>query len=58
MVTSGRKVRVQGELPPTVLDVAWEPAGLVKPAPAVTTAVLSPDIRRCTHGAVHVRLGG
>lgn len=57
-VTSGPKVGVQGELPLTVLDAAWEPAGLVEPAPAVATAVPRPDIWRHIHGAQHVCLGG
>ena len=58
MVTSGLKVRGQGEMSVTALDAVWEPAGLVEPAPAVTTTVLSPDIRRCTRGAARTGLGG
>lgn len=58
MVTSGPKAGVQEELPLTTLNAAWEPAGLVEPALAVATTVLSPDIWQHTHGAVHVRLGG
>lgn len=46
MVTSGPKVGVQGELSATMLDAAQEPAGLVEPAPTVTTTALSPDIWR------------
>lgn len=42
---------MRGELPPPALDAVWEPASLVELAPAVTTTVLSPDIRQRTTGA-------